>query len=124
MKPSIRALATRRKIRPVSPILPPLPLYRRVLRAHRHCLPADLRKLGDDYVKTEFRLHKNLDNPLHIVGFLSSWQNYAEQLEKDNWHHETLDMQKIASMSDDQVVQLYELMQAAKSAPSEYEPSA
>lgn len=32
-------------------LFPPIPLYRRLLRAHRH-LPSDMRSLGDDYVKS------------------------------------------------------------------------
>ena len=48
-------------------ILPPLPLYRRLLRAHRQFLPPDMRILGDQYIKSEFRLHKNVENPMHIV---------------------------------------------------------
>lgn len=47
-------------------LLPPIPLYRRLLRAHRK-LPAESRFLGDKYVKSEFRAHKNVDNPIHIV---------------------------------------------------------
>lgn len=47
-------------------LLPPIPLYRRILRAHRK-LPIDQRLLGDMYVKAEFRSHKDVDNPVHIV---------------------------------------------------------
>lgn len=65
--------ATRRKIRPVSPLLPPLVLYRRILRAHKK-LPQDVRFLGDQYVKSEFHAHKTTDNPLYIVGFITQWQ--------------------------------------------------
>lgn len=48
-------------------ILPPLPLYRRILKAHRKYLPAEMRLLGDEYVKSEFRAHRNVDNPAHLV---------------------------------------------------------
>jgi hypothetical protein len=48
-------------------LLPPIPLYRRLLRAHRKCLPREMRLLGDEYVKSEFRAHRNVDNPVHIV---------------------------------------------------------
>jgi hypothetical protein len=50
-------------------LLPPIPLYRRVLRAQRK-LPGDMRVLGDEYIKSEFRAHRNVENPLHIVGNL------------------------------------------------------
>lgn len=111
--------ATRRVPKPFSPILPPLALYRRILRAHR-LLDAETRPLGDDYVKAEFRAHKNVDNPLYIVGFLSQWQKYAEMIEGDKWKTEKLDMEKLSKMSDEQIVQLYELMVAAKDEQSEY----
>ena len=48
-------------------LLPPIPLYRRLLRTHRKHLPRDMRLLGDEYVKSEFRAHRNIENPVHIV---------------------------------------------------------
>lgn len=48
-------------------LLPPIPLYRRVLRAHRKHLPTEMRVLGDEYIKAEFRAHRNVDNPAHLV---------------------------------------------------------
>jgi hypothetical protein len=47
-------------------LLPPLQLYRRILRVHRKLDP-EMRVLGDSYVKNEFRAHKTVENPLHIV---------------------------------------------------------
>lgn len=100
-------------------ILPPIPLYRRLLRAHRKILPPRERLLGDEYVKSEFRAHKNIDNPVQIIGFLSEWQWYAQQLEGDTWRGEKMDRAKVAKMSDQQVGQLYELMQAIRNAELE-----
>lgn len=53
---------------------------------------------GDGYVKdgetskdfafryplstTEFRRHRRVDNPVHIIGFLSSWKQYLDLLPK------------------------------------------
>lgn len=50
-------------------LLPPLQLYRRILRVHRRKLQPEMRVLGDSYVKNEFRAHKNVENPLHIVRY-------------------------------------------------------
>lgn len=50
-------------------LLPPIPLYRRLLRAHRKYLPAEMRVLGDQYIKAEFRAHRSVDNPAHLVCF-------------------------------------------------------
>lgn len=49
-------------------LLPPIPLYRRLFRAHRKYLPKEMRLLGDEYIKSEFRAHRNTENPVHIVG--------------------------------------------------------
>jgi Complex1_LYR-like len=99
-------------------LLPPIPLYRRLLRAHRKHLPREMRLLGDEYVKSEFRAHRNVENPVHIVrptrirswprwtllttpqiGFLTEWQMYAQKLEGDSWIGERMDIGKIDKMS-------------------------
>lgn len=54
-------------------LLPPIPLYRRLLRGHRKFLPHEMRVLGDEYIKSEFRAHREVENPLHIVAFLTEW---------------------------------------------------
>lgn len=95
--------------RKVSPILPPLSLYRRILREHRN-LPAMQKELGDNYVKSEFKLHRNIDNPLHIVGFLTSWQDYLHMITKGEWEEERLSAAVLEKLSPEQVTQLYELM--------------
>lgn len=48
-------------------LLPPIPLYRRILRVHRKKLPLEERLMGDLYVKSEFKAHKDIDNPVQIV---------------------------------------------------------
>ncbi|KAJ5669688.1 Succinate dehydrogenase assembly factor 3 [Penicillium macrosclerotiorum] len=73
-----------------------------------------MRVLGDSYVKKEFRAHRNAENPLHIIGFLTEWQLYAQKLEGDNWAGEKLDKSKIDKLSDQQIGQLFELMQAIR----------
>ncbi|KAI6848860.1 hypothetical protein KC332_g1555 [Hortaea werneckii] len=95
-------------------LLPPIPLYRRLLRAHRKFLPAEMRVLGDEYIKSEFRAHRDTDNPVHIVGFLTEWQTYAQQIEGENWRGEKMDKSKVDKMSDQQVGQLYELMNSIR----------
>ncbi|KAI1436750.1 hypothetical protein GGR50DRAFT_649490 [Xylaria sp. CBS 124048] len=95
-------------------ILPPLPLYRRLLRAHRKHLPWEVRLLGDEYVKAEFRAHRNVENPAHLIGFLTEWQLYAQKIEGDSWKGDKLDPAKVEKMSDQQIGQMYELLQAIK----------
>lgn len=62
-------------------LLPPLPLYRRILHAHKQ-LPLEMKSLGDTYVRDEFRRHAEIDNPLQIVGFLTQWKVYLDGLEQ------------------------------------------
>ncbi|CCK69164.1 Sdh7p KNAG_0C00500 [Huiozyma naganishii CBS 8797] len=95
-------------------LLPPLLLYRRLLRAHRRYLPEVQRSVGDTYVKSEFHLHQNIDNPLHIVGFLTSWQDYLHMITNGKWQEGTMSQQQLEKMSSDQVVQLYELMKESE----------
>jgi Complex1_LYR-like len=93
-------------------LLPPIPLYRRLLRTHRKKLNPEQRIFGDTYIKSEFRRHKDVENPLHIVGFLTKWQEYGQKLEGDDWEGEILDKSTVDKMNDQQIGQLYELMQA------------
>lgn len=101
-------------------LLPPLQLYRRLLRVHRKVLPVEMRLMGDEYVKVselvyessawlwvhgershfdlrqaEFRRTRSTDNPLHIVGFLSEWKKYLD-------HHEALLEEPLASAESEE----------------------
>jgi len=93
-------------------VLPPIPLYRRLLRTHRKKLGPEERIMGDLYLKDEFRRHKDIDNPIHIIGFLSQWQQYGQMLEGDDWKGQKMDFDLLEKMSDQQIGQMYELMQA------------
>ncbi|RBR26656.1 uncharacterized protein FIESC28_00564 [Fusarium coffeatum] len=124
MRPSLLRLAsaanTQRGLKPnPMALLPPIPLYRRLLRAHRKYLPAEMRLLGDEYIKAEFRAHRKVDNPAHLIGFLTEWQMYAQKIEGDQWVGDKLDEQKLSKMSDEQIHQLYELMQAIQNRDKE-----
>ncbi|KAF8344245.1 uncharacterized protein EI90DRAFT_3028947 [Cantharellus anzutake] len=97
-------------------LLPPIPLFRRILREHRH-LPLEMRALGDPYVKDEFRRHRDTTNPVHIMGFLSQWKMYLDALAADpggTFRGKPLDPVLFEKMSDEQLGQLYELMHASK----------
>lgn len=97
---------------PALALLPPIPLYRRLLRIHRKKLNPEERIFGDVYLKAEFRRHRDIENPLHIVGFLTEWQQYGQQLEGEEWKEQKIDPALVDKMSDQQVGQLYELMLA------------
>ena len=124
MRPALRLLATPSRItrgskpEPMA-LLPPILLYRRLLCAHRKHLPAEMRVLGDQYVKSEFRAHQKIDNPVHIVGFLTEWQSYTQMIEGDAWKGEKMDRAKVEKMSDEQIAQMYELMQSIRESERE-----
>jgi hypothetical protein len=50
-----------------------LSLYRQLLRAHAERLPAAQRELGDAYVKSEFRSHRDADAKF-LAAFESQWR--------------------------------------------------
>ncbi|KAF8442183.1 hypothetical protein L210DRAFT_3398098 [Boletus edulis BED1] len=96
-------------------IYPPIPLYRRLLRAHRR-LPIEMRSLGDGYVKGEFRRHREVTNPVHVMGFLTQWKRYLDELPYDPSvkNFKKLDPTVVDKMSAEQLGQLYELMHVSK----------
>lgn len=98
-------------------LLPPISLYRRILRAHRY-LPVEMRSLGDEYIRAEFRRHRDVSNPGHIIGFLSQWKVYLDQLpvgpEAQQFRGKKLDPTTFEKLSEEQLRQMYELMNATK----------
>lgn len=97
-------------------LLGPLELYRAILRSHRK-LPNFQRDLGDKYVKAEFRLHRTMDNPVQIIGFLTEWQKYLMFVNKStdqDWKQYKIDEATLEKMTDDQIHQLYGLLNETK----------
>ncbi|CAO3646803.1 unnamed protein product [Cunninghamella echinulata] len=130
--------AARKAAQETKVLLAPLPLYRQILRVHRN-LPPAMRFMGDDYVKFEFRRHKDIDNPVHIIGFISQWQEYLETMKiqtapstsedspapvKDNFVRsfntpengwgQKMKEDLLDKMSDEQIGQLHELRTEVK----------
>ncbi|KAJ9099129.1 hypothetical protein QFC21_004008 [Naganishia friedmannii] len=103
-------------------LLPPIPLYRALLRSHRK-LPEDMRFMGDSYVKS--------DNPIHIIGFLSQWKLYLDEVRgqtataaaaavaeggsvQNPFAGRPLNTDFFEKLSDEQAGQMYELMHATR----------
>ncbi|EFA84154.1 ACN9 family protein [Heterostelium album PN500] len=55
-----------------------LQLYRNILRCHRF-LQEPMRSMGDQYVKTEWRLHKNVDQRIATI-FYKKWDEYLQYI--------------------------------------------
>ncbi|XP_037693425.1 succinate dehydrogenase assembly factor 3, mitochondrial [Choloepus didactylus] len=97
-------------------------LYRRILLLHR-VLPPDLKSLGDQYVKDEFRRHKTVGSA-EAQRFLQEWEAYAAMLwqQANESRHKSyekacfgtaLPAEKLNDFRDEQIGQLHELMQEA-----------
>ncbi|XP_017016709.1 succinate dehydrogenase assembly factor 3, mitochondrial [Drosophila kikkawai] len=95
-------------------------LYKTILRLHRG-MPAELRALGDNYVRDEFRRHLKC-NPMEAQLFMTEWARYASTITQQLGLRgkpkgelgEEMDPKAVEMLKDDQVVQLYELMLAAR----------
>ncbi|KAJ8737887.1 hypothetical protein PYW08_000482 [Mythimna loreyi] len=101
-------------------------LYKLIFRVHR-ALPPELRIMGDNYARDEFKRHKKC-NPEEAKIFLNEWTDYAITLAKQmkplqqvkkKKVGEYLDPQLLDHMTDEQIVQLYELHKAATQATDE-----
>lgn len=57
-------------------------LYRSILKAHGSKLPADLRQLGNAYVRNEFKLHKTVTHEQRLADFYQSWDEYLQMMAK------------------------------------------
>lgn len=75
-----------------------------------------MRSLGDEYVKEEFRRHRMVTNPIHVMGFLTQWRRYLDELPRDSSanNFKKLDPTIFEKMSAEQLGQLYELMHATR----------
>ncbi|XP_039536692.1 succinate dehydrogenase assembly factor 3, mitochondrial [Pimephales promelas] len=92
-------------------------LYKRILLLHRF-LPIDLRALGDQYVKDEFRRNKSASGE-EVTRFMTEWTNYKDTLQtqvleaaanKKVVFGADLSEDKLKDFQEEQVGQLYELM--------------
>ncbi|XP_039977486.1 succinate dehydrogenase assembly factor 3, mitochondrial isoform X1 [Xiphias gladius] len=94
-------------------------LYKRILVMHRF-LPIDLRALGDQYVKDEFRRHKR-SSPEEVKSFMTEWEQYKDTLQTQVLESAgeqfssvkfgaNLSEGKFSEFQDEQIGQLYELM--------------
>ncbi|XP_076624737.1 succinate dehydrogenase assembly factor 3 isoform X2 [Colletes latitarsis] len=95
-------------------------LYKTILRLHRG-LPIEIQSLGTTYVRDEFRRHKTC-NEAEAAIFLNEWTEYAlmlaDQLGLKGPHTakllgQNLRQEDFEKFRDEQVYQLYELMNAA-----------
>ncbi|XP_011196936.2 succinate dehydrogenase assembly factor 3, mitochondrial [Zeugodacus cucurbitae] len=95
-------------------------LYKTILRLHRG-LPEELRDLGDKYARDEFRRHLTC-SPMEAQLFITEWAKYAVTITSQlglkgkakGTIGDQLETSTVEMLKDDQVIQLYELMLAAR----------
>ncbi|KAJ2777131.1 hypothetical protein H4R18_005305 [Coemansia javaensis] len=98
-----------------------LHLYRGILRAHR-LLPRELRFVGDQYVRSEFRSHRAVTERRFLDPFFAQWTSYLALLREQTragtgagvGRH--LDPALVDRLDDDKAEQLLELHRASHGA--------
>jgi hypothetical protein len=97
-----------------------LRLYRNILKHHRAHLPVQLRRLGNETLRHEWKQHKNADAPF-VKLFQREWENYLailqqqqlEQQQQSSSIGRDLDASQAASLNDEQRDSLRQLRDAA-----------
>ena len=94
-------------------------LYRAILQSHRSNLPPQLRKLGNDYVRSEFRLHKKVEKQDVLVKFFAGWEEYLGNIKVQRVKFgRDLEARHVESLSEAQRLKLKELRDEARKASS------
>jgi hypothetical protein len=91
-----------------------LVLYRSILKAHVRSLPVNLKDLGDSYVKTEFRLHKNVQSQKERDQFFEAWEGYLKDLNlRGSQVGRDLKHTELLSLNEDQKKKLIEMKESS-----------
>ncbi|OWZ16548.1 putative mitochondrial protein [Phytophthora megakarya] len=91
-----------------------LALYRRILTLHRQKLEPHMRVLGDQYVRDEFKRHKDAAAKF-VPLFLQEWQQYAAAMsQKQSRFGEELSSADKQLLDGEQKLKLQSLQDAAK----------
>jgi len=96
-----------------------LRLYKAILKLHKKTLPEDMRTLGNEYLRTEWKLHKNV-SPKVARTFLDSWKEYFISLRSSSRTNEKVGLdlseEQIKSLSKEQQEQLLKLKEETEKA--------
>lgn len=96
-------------------------LYKTILKLHRG-LPEELKQLGDEYTRSEFKRHKSCSVQEANI-FMSTWADYAINLAQQLGMKGkpptkklglTIDNSLLEEMREEQLAQLYELLKASQ----------
>lgn len=111
-----------------------LHLYKKILKAHSRHLPIEMRQLGDAYVRSEFRSHKDITDEKQLDKFFKEWETYYDHIKKtarvretmetglvdgdhesDSFHSFGSDLDKQLELTTEQEAQLRKLKEEASS---------
>ncbi|KAJ2331548.1 hypothetical protein GGF44_000881 [Coemansia sp. RSA 1694] len=101
----------------------PLHLYRSILRTHR-LMPREMRFVGDQYVRSEFRSHRAVSDRRFLEPFFAQWTSYLHLLQEQTGRKAVdgglatdigkhLEPHVADMLEDDKAEQLLELHQAS-----------
>ncbi|KAJ2455065.1 hypothetical protein GGF42_003492 [Coemansia sp. RSA 2424] len=101
----------------------PLRLYRSILRTHR-LMPREMRFVGDQYVRSEFRSHRAVSDRRFLEPFFAQWTSYLHLLQEQTGRKAVdgrlatdigkhLEPHVADMLEDDKAEQLLELHQAS-----------
>jgi hypothetical protein len=77
-------------------------------------LPVNLRLLGDSYVKSEFRLHKNVSLQKEKDQFFSAWEGYLQDLTlRESQVGRDLKYTELMSLNEEQKKKLIEMKESS-----------
>ncbi|KAJ1817837.1 hypothetical protein GGH91_003558 [Coemansia sp. RSA 2671] len=114
----------------------PLHLYRGILRIHRY-MPREMRFVGDQYVRSEFRSHRSVSDRRFLEPFFAQWTSYLHLLQEQTGRKAAggnvdsdsikrigkhLDPQVADMLEDDKAEQLLELHNASIGLDKQPEP--
>lgn len=93
-----------------------LKLYRDIRRLHR-LLPPEFKYIGDEYLNSEFKLHRKANDDF-VKKFTISWQAYKQDLEaqlaKKEKFGTNMDTNSLEQLTPSQLEQLLELKNSVK----------
>lgn len=80
-------------------------------------LPKEMRKLGDDYVKHEFRQHRNTSNQNQLNDFFQEWEKYLKAMKQQSAGKfgRELEKSEASKLNDEQRIKLAQLREETKS---------
>ena len=83
-------------------------LYRALLREHRR-LPPAMRQMGNEYIRSEFKLHKSAKTE-HLGPFFKAWEDYLSMLKKQHGSFgANMDLDAKGKLNKEQIDKLAEL---------------